>query len=455
MNADVVVIGAGFAGLSAAVRLAAAGRRVVVVEEAPRLGGRATAFTDRETGERVDNGQHVLFGCYRETYAFLEQLGTATLAPLQPRLSLAFADTSGRLTELECPNWRPPLHLVGGILRWKGLPLRDRLSAFRLARVLLAARRRGAAAVAAAVSGNDTVETWLSRHGQSEMLRTWLWRPLAVAALNQSTTVAAARPFVRVLGEMFGPRPSDSAVGLPIVPLDELFAEPARRFLAARGGEVITRSSARMELAGDGSVRAIRAGTTTIETRIVVSAVPWHALGRLFETGPPPAIAPVVDAMRALGSAPIVSVNFWFDDAISGDRFVGLIGGPFHWLFDKDLILNDRRQARRHVAIVASDAAALVDLQNADISKLALDQLRRTLPRAAAQTPQRSVVVREHRATFSVAPGGPARPGTTTAIAGFYLAGDWIDTGLPGTIESAVVSGHRAADAILRPGAPR
>ena len=144
MTAHVVVIGAGVAGMAAAVRVAAAGRRVVVVEEAPRLGGRTTAFTDRETGERVDNGQHVLFGCYRETYAFLEQIGAAHLAPLQARLTLAMADMNGRMSRLECPDWRPPLHLAGGVLKWRAIPLRDRLSALRLGRVLLDARRRGA-----------------------------------------------------------------------------------------------------------------------------------------------------------------------------------------------------------------------------------------------------------------------------------------------------------------------
>src|SRR6186997_2750659 len=167
MRADVVVIGAGFAGLSAAVELAAAGRRVVVVEEAPRLGGRATAFTDRETGERVDNGQHVLFGCYRETYAFLARIGTDQLAPLQMSLSLAMADTSGRMSRLECPDWlRPPLHLVAGVLRWRALPLADRLSAIRVGRPLMAARRRGAAAVAAEVPHELTVAEWLRRHRQ-------------------------------------------------------------------------------------------------------------------------------------------------------------------------------------------------------------------------------------------------------------------------------------------------
>src|SRR5690349_19905444 len=103
MKANVVVIGAGCAGLSAAVRLADAGLVVVVAEESPRLGGRATAFSDRETGERVDNGQHVLFGCYRETYDYLRRVGTDSLAPLQRRLRLSMASSEGRLSTLECP----------------------------------------------------------------------------------------------------------------------------------------------------------------------------------------------------------------------------------------------------------------------------------------------------------------------------------------------------------------
>ena len=122
----VVVIGAGFAGLAAAVRLAHAGREVVVVEEAPRLGGRATAFTDRESGERVDNGQHVLFGCYRETYAFLGRLGTAVQAPLQPRLRLVMVGGDGRRSTLECPNLPAPWHLVAGVMRWSALGAGDR-----------------------------------------------------------------------------------------------------------------------------------------------------------------------------------------------------------------------------------------------------------------------------------------------------------------------------------------
>jgi len=457
MTADVVVIGAGFAGLSSAVRLADAGLRVVVVEESPRLGGRATAFTDRETGERVDNGQHVLFGCYRETYAFLRLIGAEALAPLQPRLSLTMIDGDGRAFEFECPSWPPPWHLVGGVLGWKALTLRDRLSAAGIRGVLAEARRHGASAAAAKVPATETVDDWLHAHGQRERLSQWLWRPLALAALNQPAHIAAAAPFVRVFAELFGPRVEDSAVGLPAVPLDELYAEPSRQFIEARGGRVLTKAPARVVLGPDQSrVTGIRAAGEFIESSAVISTVPWFAFDRIWDGPVPRALEHVAANAAATHSSPIVTVNFWFDAQVVPAPFIGFVDGPMNWVFDKGAILSE---PANHLSLVASGADDLVRLGNAEIAAAAHAQLARALPAARTAKLLRSVVVREHRATFSLAPGQPARPQVATDLSGFYLAGDWTDTGLPGTIEGAVKSGHaaatRASDAIAARGDAR
>jgi uncharacterized protein with NAD-binding domain and iron-sulfur cluster len=117
-----------------------------------------------------------------------------------------------------------------------------------------------------------------------------------------------------------------------------------------------------------------------------------------------------------------------------------------HWAFYKGAIFGGHA---RHVSVVASGADALAGLDNDRISAIAVAQLTRALPALGAHRVARTVVVREPRATFSLAPGGPPRPPAITPLEGFYLAGDWTDTGLPGTIEGAVASGHRAADAVL------
>jgi squalene-associated FAD-dependent desaturase len=441
-----IVIGAGVAGLSAAVRLADAGFAVTVLERAPRGGGRTSVFTDRETGERVDNGQHVLFGCYRETYALLDRIGTAHLAPLQPRLSLAMARDDGRQFTLACPDVRPPWHLVAGVMRWRALSIADRLAILRIGGVIQRARRHGAATVAREVPADWTVSRWLAAHGQTRGLCDWLWHPLAFAALNQSPDTAAAAPFVRVVAELFGPRVEDSAVGLSKVPLDELFVAPAVRAIESLGGVVRFKTDVRIIVGGDARVRGVRTDDGDLAADVVVSAVPWFAFGDLWPDGAPPEIAEIAGRASQMASSPIVTVNLWLDGPVLPQPFVGFVGGPMHWAFDKHAIVGESAQ---HLSIVSSGAVDLVGRDNAAITAAAVAQLSSALSAMRARRVLRSVVVREHRASFSLAPGGPARPGAATPIAGFYLAGDWTDTGLPATIESAALSGRIAADAIV------
>src|SRR5262249_41525596 len=202
---DAVVVGAGFAGLSAAVRLTQHGARVLVLEARARLGGRATAFADRDTGELVDNGQHILLGCYREALAFLREIGAGGNVRVEPRLSVTMIDRAGRRSRLDCPMLPPPLHLLGGVFDWDALKWADRLSVLQMAGPLRQARRAlkpGVSTIAA--SPGETVEAWLVRNGQTPRLREMLWEPLALAALNQPVNQAGAPPFARVLAEMFG-----------------------------------------------------------------------------------------------------------------------------------------------------------------------------------------------------------------------------------------------------------
>jgi squalene-associated FAD-dependent desaturase len=432
VTTDVVVIGAGCAGLSAASRLAETGRRVIVVEAGVRLGGRASTFVDRETQARVDNGQHVLFGCYRETYAFLKRIGTDGLAPLDRALSVRMADASGRAHTLSCPRIPAPWHLAAGILKWSAVPFSARLAALSIARAL--GRNPASDGGSAA-----TVTEWLRSHGQSLELCRWLWNPLAFAALNQSPDVALAAPFIRVLQEMFGPRPEDSAVGLPLVPLDELYAIPAARFVEQHHGSVLTGTAARIGVDDLGRITHVRAGDRSIEPRSVVCAVPWYALADVWDGTVPPAMAGIVDAATRMRPSPIVTVNLWFDRPVMRERFLGLVDGSMHWAFEKG----------NRLSVVSSGADELAAMSNDAIAAAAIDQVRRSIPGAGSAHVERVVVVKERRATFSLAAGEPRRAQTTTPVPGLFLAGDWIDTGLPATIESAVISGHRAAACVM------
>jgi squalene-associated FAD-dependent desaturase len=430
---DAAVIGAGFAGLAAGAKLAEAGARVLVLDARPQLGGRATAFVDRDTG------QHVLFGCYGETLQFLRRIGAEDHVRIQPALEVPFLDGAGRRSVLRCPPLPPPLHLLAGVLDWDALPWADRLSTLWLAGPLRRARR-GDVPVSP-----QTVSEWLTAGRQGAKVREWLWEPLAVAALNQSPDEAAAAPFIRVLAQMFGPDTSAAAIVLPNRPLHLMYAEPARDFITARGGEVRTNALARLAVEG-GRVTAVDIRGERIAVDRAIAAVPWFALRQLFAGNVSPRMQSIVAAADAMVSKPIVTVNLWYDRQVMQDAFVGLPGRTMQWVFEKRVAFGEEAS---HLSIVSSAADAISGTATADLIHLAAVEVAGALPEARKATLVRGTVVREKRATFSLAPGQPPRPSTVTPIEGLALAGDWIDTRLPGTIESAVLSGHWAADAIL------
>ena len=450
---DAVVVGAGFAGLSAAARLASAGAQVLVLEARARLGGRATAFRDRDTGELVDNGQHALMGCYIETFAFLDAIGAGAHVQRQPELAVTTIERDGRVSRLRCPSLPPPLHLVAGVFGWSALGWRDKIAVLKLAGPLRQAQARLKAGTTTSpiassspdASRAETVAAWLDRHGQTPRLRELLWDPLALAALNQPPEQAEASLFVRVLAEMFGDDPAAAAIVLPTRPLHEMYAEPARTFVESRGGRVRTGVTARIVVDAAAGAR-VEADGDTIEASAVVCAVPWFALNEVC-TGDTTPLAATLAAARATEASPIVTVNLWFDRAVMDEAFVGLPGRLMQWVFDKRAVFGS---GASHLSLVSSGAAHVLRWTNPQLIDRALDDVRGALPRAREATVVRATVIREPRATFSLAPGQPSRPGVRTAVPNLFLAGDWIDTGLPATIESAVRSGHQAAEAALQ-----
>jgi zeta-carotene desaturase len=443
---DAIVVGAGFAGLAAATALVEQGARVLVLEARPTLGGRASAVRDPVTGEKLDNGQHVLMGCYDETLGFLERIGASDRVWRQSGLGLGIVERGGRRSTLQLPPLPAPLHLLAGVLAWDAPTWGEKLSVLRIgAAVAGGVRQRRESDAGTASTAPATVRDWLVAHGQAPRLIELLWEPLALAALNQRIDHAAPDTFIEVLRRVFGADAERTSLVIPAVPLDDLYVEPASAWLSSRPAEVRTRSVARIVLEGD-RVAGVAVAGERLNAPVVISAVPWTALPTLFE--PRAAIlADLLDHAARTGSSPIVTVNLWYDRPVLDEMLLGLPGRVFQWVFDKGAVF---RRDRSHLSLVSSGAADVVSRSNAELIEIGAREVREAIPAAREARLLHASAVRERQATFSLAPGQPPRPGTKTPVRGLLLAGDWVDTGLPATIESAVVSGHRAAAAAAR-----
>jgi squalene-associated FAD-dependent desaturase len=448
----VVVIGGGFAGLSAAVALAERGTRVTVLEARPRLGGRASSFRDADTGAVVDNGQHALMGCYRRTLAFLDRIGAAGKVRRQANLRVDLVHPRLGAGAIACPAWPSPLHLAGGLLRYRLLSRRERVRALRAGLALMAMRRRNDPELTAA-----TVDQVLARLGQSPHARASFWNPVALATLNETPDRAAAAPFAEVLARAFFRTRADSQFVLPRVGLGDLYTGDACRFVERRGGRVWMRAQAVALDLADETLRAVvlRDGRR-IDADGCIAAVPPAALAPLLPATLREA-APLA-ALPRLETSPIVSTHLWFDRPVLRREFVGLLGTTTQWAFNRSELLGETGEGQCVSAVISAGRDA-VGWDTDRVTQTVLDDLRALIPAAAAARLQHAVVVKEKQATVSPTPDAERlRPQALTPVRGFVLAGDWTATGLPPTIESAVESGERAvhvlSETVLADGLP-
>ncbi len=432
-NKSVLVTGGGWAGISAAVDLADRGFKVTLLEQSTKLGGRASSFTDDKTGDTLDNGQHLFMGCYTSTIRLLRKLGTLNLLKFQKGLQVEFVDQAAQFYALKCLPLPAPLHLFSGILRLGTLSPSEKLKMVRVWRAL----RKGSAP-------GKTVTEWLTALGQSEKSQRHLWDLITLATLNEQPNLAEADALITVLKEAFFSSPEKSQMAMSTVGLSDLCGPPAEKFIQSRGGSVQTNKLVkRIQAVGD-QVRGIvmRDGSTLVAD-YYISAVPFFVLKNLLPGEQ--SRSEFFAGLHQLKSSMILSISLWFDRRVIDKDFVGMLDTKTHWLFNKGRLLG-RSKEGDYLALVISGAQEHAEKTNEQILELCLGELRKAFPSCANATLKHSLVVREKNATLSPRPGyNQWRPSQRTPLHNFFLAGDWTATGLPATIESAVLSGAKAA----------
>lgn len=412
----VAVVGAGLAGLSAAVDLVDAGFHVELFERSRLLGGRATSFVI--DGIEVDNGQHVFLGCCVEFVRFVERLGMASCLHLQDRFEALVLTRDGRRSRLRAAGLPPPWHLLASFVGYRHVSWPSKL---RIARTL--------ARAADAACADGTFAQWLARCGQTEDALRGFWRPFFVPALNAPLEEISAADAAFVLSTAFLGDADSARFGYTTVPLAHVAAAAARRLGAVHLSEPVAgldvsrdRSWARGIVLGRGAALPFDA--------VVIAVAPPHLariVGELPQFGLP--------SLEGFAPHAIVDVHLWHDRGRLGFDFAALLDSPIQWIFEKDsgYLCCSLSAADRHLGSPTSDSVSEC-WREAVAAIRALDGAHL----------RRSAVTRNPEATYTARPG-QRRPGAATALANVAIAGSWTDTGWPDTMESAVRSGRAAA----------
>jgi squalene-associated FAD-dependent desaturase len=412
-----------------------------VLEARQYLGGRTRSFVDETTGDVIDNGQHLMMGCYRETRRLLKTIGADHLATLQPNLHIDFLHPEKGFSSLLCPPLPAPFHVLVGLLGLKSLSLTDRLKLVRVGLELL----RNPAKVERKL-GPMTVEQWLTSLGQPVENRKYLWNVIAIGSLNDDPKIVSALLFYRVLHAAFFGRRQNSSMLVPTVGLSELFVEPSVRYLDSHSSRAKTGCAVEELLSERDRVLAARcADSVTRGAKAFVVALPHHAFVDLV-TASKGLHGQTFHNVEAFESSPIVTINLWLDRRVIEQEFVALLDSRVQWIFNRTRMLRLPARSGQYLSLVISGAGPFVEMEKEEMVALAMEDLRTALPEARAAKVVHSLVIKEKRATFSPKPDiEMLRPPAETGFENLFLAGDWTATGFPATIEGAVMSGRKAA----------
>jgi squalene-associated FAD-dependent desaturase len=427
-----VVVGGGLAGISAALDCAGADVSVTLVEVRPRLGG--AAYSCERDGLWLDNGQHVFLRCCDSYRALLERVGTTGDTVLQDRLTIPVLAPGRPPALLRRDDLRAPLHLARSLLRYRHLPVAQRLSAG------LAMRTLGRVNSEQPAADEQSFGTWLSERGQSPQAIEALWELIARPTLNLRAGDAslAAAAFVFRVGLLEQADAGD--VGYARTSLQRVHGDAALRALRAEGVDVRLGWRASMIEASPDRRFAVTGPGECLEADAVVLAVPHERAARLLPEG---AVRDPRDLER-LGTSPIVNLHLCYDRRVLELDFAAAINSPIQYVFDRTGSAGLERGQCLAVSLSAADAE--VGASAEQLRSRFEGAMSDLLPAARDARIERFVVTREHAATFRAAPGHRAiRPAARTGIDGLTLAGAFTDTGWPATMEGAVRSGHAAA----------
>ncbi len=416
--------------MSAAAALGEAGFDVEVVELKPFAGGRATSYpapgTEQAEPQIIDNGQHILLRCCVNLLDFYRRLGVADHITFHSRFF--FIEPGGRVSVLKQGLLPAPLHFTESFAKLRCLGLADKIG---IGRALLALRsehktRTDLDAI--------TMLDWLREKRQTPRTIERFWRQILVSAINEELDRMSALHGFQVLWLGFLAAPDSYQLGVPDIPLGQLYTPEVWRKLP--NVRFRFKTAVKDVHIDKGAIEGVETGEEFLTAKQYISALPSERLARL------PGLADALGIdLTAFEPVPITGIHLWFDRPVTDLPHATLLDRTIHWFYSKD--------GGRRLQVVVSASREMTTMSRGEIIDLAMRELSEFLPGVRDAKLVRAHVVKEVRATFSARPGLELlRPEAATNLPNFTLAGDWTRSGWPSTMEGAARSGHKAAERV-------
>ena len=422
--AKYLVVGGGLAGLAVSVYLKESDHEVELIEASPKLGGRTYSFYSDQFNTEIDNGQHIFMGSYKHTIELLEILSSHNLSFYQTNLQIKFIERGGEEHLLDTRSSLYPFNLLMALFNYSALNMMEKISVTKLFLKLLLVKEKKVK--------ERTAQNWLHDNKQSLRSIKSLWEIIGIGALNTQLQEASASLFQVLLKKIFLEGNRSTTIVLPNVPLNKLFVEPAIEYFKKKGVK-FSLSERVLEISSNGN-QINKISTTKGERRgfdQVIFAIPPGAISKIKSE------KEILDHnICSMDTSSIITIHFKTSDLILPDKFIGFINSKIHWIFNNG----------DHYSLVISAADDLLHLNDSELIEIARKEIEEFFPNKGPLNIETYKVLKEKRATLKSSNKNESlRTKIRTNFSNLTFAGDWTNTNLPCTIESAILSGKLSA----------
>ena len=429
----------------AALSLQKRGCDVTLIEKRPYLGGRAFSFGTGCRETEIDNGQHVFLGCCSNYLEFLRFSSAPRDTMMQKNFCLEIS-LAGRKGKLASMPFLGKAHLLPSLVKYPHLKVNEKIKVvfilWKISLLKITPERGNLDSL--------SLEDWMIQNGQSESTIHRLWDVFILSTLNDNSSRVSAYMGLKVIQDGILSSPTALNIGWSNIGLTRLL-DGANSALKDLGATLVMGETVRNIEFRKNQWHVITARGNRFSSELMISALQPHDL--LSALSDNLRKHPMFDSVARIGYVPIIGFHVWYDREIMQEEFLAFVDSPIQWIFNKTAMISrykTKDTGRQYICASVGSAHGLIDMPKRDLENLLMNEIARLLPQANKALVLKSILIKEPHATIRSSPGcSILRPGAETELPGFYLAGEWTDTGWPSTMEGAVKSGVTAANVLM------